>query len=438
LKEHLFNKIDIIIVPIILLSIHIFLVYFKRKQEVGIQKYLFFGAYLRVLGTFLISAITEFYYTYGDTYVYYQNSQLLRSFFLEDPLGWAKLIFSNPVGNSIQAEKYIDIVSNYDAYATAIFKTPENATLCKIASIFNIFCFDSYLGMALLFGLFSFLGCWYIYKTFIHFFPGYEKQYAWLCIFLPSLWFWGSGVLKDPICLFALGILVYNTFVDKKKYFLRLLYVILSSFLILKIKPYIFYTFSIAFLGGGLIFYFSQYKTIVKASILFLFFTTILIFQDVLLGYATESIDDIAKESQKNIEFYKQLAQSGDTFIIPTLDSTPFGFIKFSIEGFINVFLKPYPWQINKIVYLFVIIENIMMFYILFLKVHVIDFVIKKKQGFFIKFSIIFFITLGIVVGVTTFNLGTTARYRVPALPFLFGGIYAIKIAYASKRKVSA
>ena len=58
----------------------------------------------------------------------------------------------------------------------------------------------------------------------------------------------------------------------------------------------------------------------------------------------------------------------------------------------------------------------------------------KKNYKALTNFSMVYFIFMGIIVGVTAFNFGTIARYRVPALPFLFAGIFSMHLAKRYKK----
>ena len=84
--------------------------------------------------------------------------------------------------------------------------------------------------------------------------------------------------------------------------------------------------------------------------------------------------------------------------------------------------------------YLFLIIENVYLYKIIFEKIKTGPVEFRKNHKYLTNFSFLFFIFLGIIIGVTAFNLGTTARYRVPALPFLFAGVFAYKLLKRKKR----
>jgi len=57
----------------------------------------------------------------------------------------------------------------------------------------------------MLLALVSFGGVWRMYQIFIMEFPKLERPLAYTFFFLPSVFFWGSGILKDSITLSALG-----------------------------------------------------------------------------------------------------------------------------------------------------------------------------------------------------------------------------------------
>ena len=431
----LFNSIDFIVVPIIMALIIFVLNIIKRKQPLEIQHYFLKGYCLRIFGTFSLTIVYQYVFKYGDTFGYYNIIQTISSFFAKSPGAWLDIMFKDPLGDNPNVLACIDLLESGELPMTAvIFKIPENLFICKVASFLNIICFNSYLGMALFFGVFSFLGCWYIFKTFIHIFPGYEKEFAWFCLYLPSLWFWCNGILKDPLSIFALGLLFYTFFLKQRSLLYRIVIIIFSVYMLLHIKSYIFYAFAMA-LVLALIFVNFRGFNIIGKLISLIFVAILLIFIYPLLSdFVIGSFEDITTQSQFFIEEFSKNRTEGDSTVIPVFDPSVLGFLKLSLGGLITVFLRPYPWELNKIIYIFLILENLLLYVIIFksIKKGPVDF--KKNHIFLANFCIFFFIFLGIIIGVTTFNLGTIARYRVPALPFLFAGIFSIKLVNRKKR----
>ncbi len=432
--NRLFNSVDFIVVPIILVLIIAVLNIIKRKQPLELQDYFFKGYCLRIFGTFSLTAVVQYIFQYGDTFNYYNIIQTISSFFAKNPGAWLDIMLKDPSGDNPNVLACVNLLESGNfAISAIIFKIPENLFICKIGSIINIICFNSYLGIGLFFGIFSFLGCWYIFKTFIHIFPGYEKEFAWFCLYLPSLWFWCNGILKDPLSIFALGLLVYNFFVKQRSLLYRGVVIMLSVYLLLQIKSYIFYAFAMASVLALIVVNFKGFNIIGKLISIFFVAISLIFIYPLVSEFVSNSFENITNQSQFFIEQYSSNITEGDSTIIPVYDPSVFGFLKLCLGGLVTVFLRPFPWELNKITYIFLILENLLLYVIIFKSFKTGPLEFKKNHIFLANFCIFYFIFLGMIIGVTTFNLGTIARYRAPALPFLFAGIYCIKLV--NKRK---
>ncbi len=74
----------------------------------------------------------------------------------------------------------------------------------------RLFCFNTYTVIGLFFALISFGGMWAMYITFLRIYPLAYKKLAIAVFFLPSVFFWGSGLMKDSLCIGALGWVFYG------------------------------------------------------------------------------------------------------------------------------------------------------------------------------------------------------------------------------------
>ena len=431
----LYNAVDFIVVPLVVGIILIILTFVRKRQPLEIQKYFFPAYYLRILGAFSIAFIYEFVYGYGDTFTYFHHTEVISSFFSKSVDGWFQILMNDTQGDNPWIEQCIAKVSDLSYVNTLFFSEQENANVSKIGSVFNIVCFNSYIGISLFFGLFSFLGCWYIFRTFIKIFPGYNKQFAIFCLFLPSLWFWGNGILKDPLSIYGLGILVYNIYASEGNLVKRILFVAFGYIILINTKGYIFSAFAIAALLSFGITKLKGLPFIGKIAAIVAFLGLIGVFYGTISQYIFEGFSEIMTTSQFFIEAYESTASEGTGTLITTFNPSPSGFVILALQGLVNVFLRPFPWELRKIVYLFSILENLLVYYIIFHKLKLAENRLSKASGLFKNFSISFFIILGVIVGVTAFNLGTISRYRVPALPFMFAGLFAGKIVRGNTRR---
>ena len=118
----------------------------------------------------------------------------------------------------------------------------------KISGFIGMFCFGTYLPIALVITLLSFLGSWKIFIVFVEEFPTHYKKMALTCLFAPSFIFWSTNVMKDPLCIFGLGLCVsslYKLMKGRLSFFI-LLEMIAGALFMLSFKSYIFYIFCFA------------------------------------------------------------------------------------------------------------------------------------------------------------------------------------------------
>jgi len=127
----------------------------------------------------------------------------------------------------------------------------DNRTPIRINAIIMLFSFGSYAVHALFMLMFSFIGQFAFYKAFKFYFPNKEVLLAIIIFITPSVLFWTSGVLKEPMAIGLLGLFVYafmKMFVEGQ---IKLKYILLwssSSLLFLILKPYILILLIVPFL----------------------------------------------------------------------------------------------------------------------------------------------------------------------------------------------
>ncbi len=118
----------------------------------------------------------------------------------------------------------------------------DNRTVVRIHAIFRLFSFGQYAVHALFLLLLSFVGQFAFYKTFKPYFKAKEVLLMLVIFLTPSILFWSSGLLKEPLAIFILGIFIYTffkLFVDKKYSFKIMISFLCSVVLFMLLKPYI-------------------------------------------------------------------------------------------------------------------------------------------------------------------------------------------------------
>lgn len=190
---------------------------------------------VKFIGAIFLGIIYQFYYNGGDTYNFTsRGSYYIWEAFLNSPLQALELLFSDGVHKPSTFE-----------YSSKIrfFHDRSSFFVIRLAAIFGFFTFHTYSSIALFFATFSFSGLWAFYQSFYKRHPEASKHLAIACLFVPSVFFWGSGVLKDTITMGAIGWFTFSSYelLVKKRFQLRfILIAVISAYFILSIKLYIF------------------------------------------------------------------------------------------------------------------------------------------------------------------------------------------------------
>lgn len=100
------------------------------------------------------------------------------------------------------------------------FSDEGNFMAIKVTTLFCFFGFGKYMVVSLLFAMLAFTGIWKLFNFFLDQYPTLGKELAIAILFLPTLTFWSSGILKDSLAIGAIGWFTYSgyqLFYRKKK-----------------------------------------------------------------------------------------------------------------------------------------------------------------------------------------------------------------------------
>ena len=230
---------DLIATPVYLL---IFLVaaYFLRPQVSTplTRRYFFPALMLKFLGALFLGLIYQFYYGGGDTFGYttYGASHIWRAFLDEPPVAFDMIFGTN------------EYTTKNFKYAVKIWYFDDAASyfVVRVAGILSLLSFNTYSVIALLFAIISFSGLWAFYTALTKWYPKLHLPFAIAIFGIPSVVFWGSGVMKDTLTIGALGWAMYalvNLIVFKKQLWVSIPILVLAILVIYTIKIYILLCF---------------------------------------------------------------------------------------------------------------------------------------------------------------------------------------------------
>jgi hypothetical protein len=307
-----------------------------------------------------------------------------------------------------------------------------NLFTAKFVSFFSILCLDGYLLTSLFFGLVAFSGMWRLFSLFSKIYPSLTKQCAWCFLFLPSIIYWGGGIMKDTICLGAIGWLFssfYIYFVQKNKSRYNLLMMLVSGYVLFSIKAYIAATIC-AVLGIWFLVNIIEsinnktVKKLVIAGVVFVSMLLLVVFADEISDRINNNIvaliTDTIQEASKSYEMVNgdggaSLSNMGE--VQPNLVSI-LSKVPIAVN---NALFRPYIWEARKLNVMMSALENMLLLLftlIIFIRNGIISTFKKLFSVQLIFFCFTFSILFAILIGFTCFNYGSLVRYKLPIMPF--------------------
>ncbi|MBW8051270.1 MAG: hypothetical protein FVQ77_13195 [Cytophagales bacterium] len=433
---------DIFLTPLYLFFIYL-IAYLLRNKICGpdkagiIRKYFIPALTVKIIGAIALGLIYQFYYEGGDTFAYFGWSSAIYHTFIESPLTGLKVIFEDYDSALIDLMKLTKSICYFDA--SGIF-------VVKVSALFSLFTFHTYLPVAIFFSIFSFTGLWVLFKTVVKIYPGLHKQLAIAIFFLPSVFFWGSGLLKDSLTLGALGWLIYsfyNFFFDRRQLILSVIILFLSSYILFIIKSYIL----LSILPALIIWLFLGYKDKIRSKLLRIVSTpVILTMAFFLIVYGTKNLAAETgrfsyekviytagyqayhlKKQSMGVASYYAIGEISDMSSI--ISNTP-------KAVFIALF-RPFLWEVRNPVMLLSALECT---YFLLLTISIIwklgflkFFQIINKEPYVIA-ALLFTLIFSVGIGLTSGNFGTLVRYKIPMLPFFLSSLFIIRSYFSPQR----
>ncbi len=433
--------IDFIIGPLFLV-----IIYFlaktrqtKRIEENPSYKYFLLGLFAKIFGGISVCLIYALYYGGGDTLNYYSDTATIVNLFLKSPAD----VFNFLTGPSPELWYHFDDSTGYPVY----FSDTHAIIVVKLTFILCLLSFKSFLGMTILLASISYLPIWRLYQMFIKEFPQLTGQFAIALFFVPSVFFWGSGLLKDTItfsavCLFASS---YSYLITSKKGRLsNIVFLLISSLLLIWIKPYILF----ALLPGSILWYGGIKLSQVNNNLVKAMTTPFLITFSMIAGYlmlrlmslflGDYSLDNVLDKAIVTQQDLKNERYEGASFDIGSYDATVSGVLGKMPIAIVSCLFRPYLWEVYNVTMLLSGIENfIMLFFTIYLlvKLKVYNMFRLMFRHRILFFTVYFSLFFSFSVGLTTSNFGSLVRYKIPGIPFFVISLMIIANTFSELKK---
>lgn len=425
---------DIYLAPLCLLILYVISNgMFKKYRKTPIKKYILPAITLHFAGALIYTLVISYYYGFGDSHNYYQGLLDMHKAVVDD-ISFLKDIYLKP---RVETSDRLYAYFYYDAggFAKYYMLEPRNYNVARFGLPLSLIFNRSFLCISFCISFFSFLGSWRIFKMFYEMYPHLHKKIAYATLFLPSILFWGVSLLKDPICVGAMGFFIYAAYsalIKKEKVISSVIIIFVSGFLLMNFKPYILLSLSAVFLLWVFLRFRNKIADKTLRTVSTTFFITVAMGGGFLLSQSlaqTEATDQFSSEKiLKTIEaqqgtFSRNTAESeggGSNFSVGNTSSPIAMAIRLPL-GVVNTYFRPFLFEVRSPVAIISAFESFAFLAITFLCFKRIG-VGKTFNIIFsdpvIAFCFVFAIMFGGLIGITTVNFGALVRYKIPSIPF--------------------
>ena len=439
---HPINIWDYVLLPVYLAIIFFIAKVIKRKmvsQSIE-SKYFIPGLFYKIIGGIGVCLIYVYYYGGGDTVEYYVGTVDLASFVFKK----SAVVFSILSGN-LSMENYSQLNNTHTW--SYLYRDPNSYSVIRFTFLLSFLGLYSYILITILLASLSYIGLWKLFALFLQEFKEIKNQLAFAILFIPSVAFWGSGILKDTYALAATCLLFYSSyslFLKRKKITKNIIVIIICSYVLFSIRPYML------FIGLDSIIIMLTYGYLAKAKtafIRFVSFFVIIIFvwgggliAFVYIGThasgAYGSIDSVLERAVVTQQDLVSENYGNNSFDIGKFEPTIPGILSKAPLAINAGLFYPYIWKARNPVMLISGLENLILL-MLTLYVFLLMIIATFRNGVkymlkttfdhpIIIFSIVYSLQYAFMVGLTSANYGALVRYKIPLIPFYMATLFII------------
>ena len=429
---------EFLLLPIYLIVIYYFAFRIKSlniKRGNSYYKYYVWGLSAKIVGSITFCLIYTLYYHGGDTTMYYDSTVPFVKLASTDFTSYIQVLFGDNTPETMSL-----FTSDTGVPYSYMYYDDKTCMVLRLSSFFLLGSFKSFLIASVLLGSASYIGLWKIFQLLIAYYPDLSNVLCYAVLFVPSITFWGSGILKDTYTMAATGLITYSfhDLLIKRRWrkispwFLFLV----SVWLLLAIKPYIFMAILPCLVIWSIFDRMEQTKNILiygfatPVFLALLFGVMYIIFSslgDVLAKFSLEQALHTAQIIQSDLQ---RSGQYGENFFnIGSFDGSLLSALQLSPAAIFAGLFRPHIFEARNIVMIVSGLENavlLILSVLLLFKPGIKQVYLVIKNNSYVKFCLLFSFVLAFVIGLTTANFGALVRFKIPIFPFYLSALFII------------
>ena len=430
---------DLTIGDFLLFPIYFYLIYLvfkKLRQKYSydpvLMKYFTWGFYIKIVFLIIYTVMVS-YLIYGDSVTLFFNQGQHFLNLISGDFKNIDLLFT-------QGGKTIDSLAG-DGYK-GYLAMESNYLVVKIAVILCFLTFSKYLLINLLCGFIAFLGSWQLFKFFYALYPHLHKVLAIACMGIPTVLFWSSGISKDTICIASLGFLtksLYDLLMKRKSVLKNCVILFITAYLIYTIKAYIIISYLPFLLLLIILLSINKSKNALlrlglKITIPLVFIIMVFILfiskEELFIQYSSDNILNTIQHNQNSFQAQVDTYEGGSFFSLGDFDGSIGSLIQMAPNAILSTFFRPFPWECRNFMMIISSLEGLVLLFFtlrIFFRKHGLITFFRTIFTNALAFNCFFFaLTFALFVGISSFNFGSLARYKMPCIPFYIIPLFII------------
>ena len=390
---------------------------------------------LKVIAGYLVFWVYTFHYPdrlTADIFKYFDDSKILYDTLYTNPLDYFKMLFG--MGNdNAHFNVYYQKMNNW----CGIFPSNlygDGHIMIRLNALLRIVSFGSYHVHSIILNFMSLIGLIGIFRFFEDELFAYRKTFFILLIIFPSVLFWGSGLLKEGLVLFAIG---YYLFLLRRKLLPSFNWIaFIQMLLMLLILRYTKFNLFVFLLPLSIAYYWTATSnariTLRRYLIVIVGMLTLAMLLPVLSPLY--NLPELIARKQQDFLQLARYMNAGSLIVTDPLKPEWYDQLSNSLPGLLRTLFRPYPWEVSNIMMVLPAIENLLLLGSL---LTILIYPKKPQKLSILLFSVLFFLFSAAVIGLITPVTGALVRYKAPLIPFLIASLLLLLDKDALMQKIS-
>ena len=389
------------------LAVIIFIAFWVKKK-VPMAGGIFWPALtLKLACGIALGLLYTFYYPVADTFVYFTDGSKLADVARNSFLSYLQLVTFN---------------HGLESMDLAMLE-PRALFLSKLTSAFNLVTLDNYWAISLYFSAVSFSGAWYLVMVIRRNIPSISLPAVLAFLFMPSVVFWTSGLLKESIAIaafFFLCAFFLKVWFGNRIRWWKIVIAIFALWVFWNLKYYyagVFIAVAVTSLAFRMII---PPRTGLSPAIQSVVWLTMLMLLVALVSFLHPNfnLDRVSEVIVSNNEAYNSLSDPGDYVRFQSLSAEPISLLRNAPWALLSGLFRPFIWETSSILPFLQGLENAMLFLFFIVALFRVKAYVHSPHRLLILATLVFIVITAVLITMSTPNFGTLSRYRVGYLSF--------------------